>query len=332
MCTARSVTPRRWRRRWAKKAGQQLHEQAEIAAQELSKRSSGARRLSVYAIALDGAKQPCRVVSSNSGQVLLTGIASPGARGARGRAPCSACMLQRLGHSHARAIRAALQPHVLSQWLGVAARQRTDCAGPGALWPQAGHRADVHRACSTRPPTWICAGCRNCSAASCAASTMRRRNIPWPARRKPGQARRCWRCCRPALGLELTDAADEIAFYRPVLPEFLDTTASAQFAPERRLRRRAAAASRRRCGGDADAPRWRCLGGGALLERLSSALAVGRVSGMANSAIKTASDADRGQREERDARAEVIGQPAGGRRAQGAADADAEARPRRATN
>src|SRR3984885_5287574 len=31
--------------------------------------------LSVYALALDGAKQPCRVVSSNSGQVLLTGIA-----------------------------------------------------------------------------------------------------------------------------------------------------------------------------------------------------------------------------------------------------------------
>ncbi len=32
--------------------------------------------LSVYALALDGAKRPCRVVSSNSGQVLLTGIAS----------------------------------------------------------------------------------------------------------------------------------------------------------------------------------------------------------------------------------------------------------------
>src|ERR1700723_2473752 len=32
--------------------------------------------LSVYAIALDGEKKPCRVVSSNSGQVLLTGIAS----------------------------------------------------------------------------------------------------------------------------------------------------------------------------------------------------------------------------------------------------------------
>jgi glycogen debranching enzyme len=33
--------------------------------------------LSVYALALDGDKQPCRVVSSNSGQVLLTGIADP---------------------------------------------------------------------------------------------------------------------------------------------------------------------------------------------------------------------------------------------------------------
>jgi glycogen debranching enzyme len=33
--------------------------------------------LSVYALALDGEKQACRVVSSNSGQVLLTGIAAP---------------------------------------------------------------------------------------------------------------------------------------------------------------------------------------------------------------------------------------------------------------
>ena len=38
--------------------------------------------LSVYALALDGLKRPCRVVSSNSGQVLLTGIAHPHALGA----------------------------------------------------------------------------------------------------------------------------------------------------------------------------------------------------------------------------------------------------------
>jgi glycogen debranching enzyme len=34
--------------------------------------------LSIYALALDGAKRPCRVVSSNAGHALLTGIADPG--------------------------------------------------------------------------------------------------------------------------------------------------------------------------------------------------------------------------------------------------------------
>jgi glycogen debranching enzyme len=33
--------------------------------------------LSIYALALDGAKRPCRVVSSNAGHALLTGIADP---------------------------------------------------------------------------------------------------------------------------------------------------------------------------------------------------------------------------------------------------------------
>lgn len=33
--------------------------------------------ISTYVLALDGAKRPCRVVSSNAGQVLYTGIAEP---------------------------------------------------------------------------------------------------------------------------------------------------------------------------------------------------------------------------------------------------------------
>jgi len=33
--------------------------------------------LATYALALDGGKQPCRVISSNAGQTLLTGIAAP---------------------------------------------------------------------------------------------------------------------------------------------------------------------------------------------------------------------------------------------------------------
>ena len=41
--------------------------------------------LSTYALALDGAKRPCRVIASNAGHALLTGIAAPGARRARRR-------------------------------------------------------------------------------------------------------------------------------------------------------------------------------------------------------------------------------------------------------
>ncbi len=44
--------------------------------------------IETYALALDGAKQPCRVRTSNAGQVLFTGIAAP-ERAAHGRqGPC----------------------------------------------------------------------------------------------------------------------------------------------------------------------------------------------------------------------------------------------------
>ena len=35
--------------------------------------------LGCYALALDGKKQPCRVLSSNAGHALFAGIAAPGA-------------------------------------------------------------------------------------------------------------------------------------------------------------------------------------------------------------------------------------------------------------
>ena len=41
----------------------------------VSKRRSGARDIETYALALDGDKKPCRVRTSNAGQVLFTGIA-----------------------------------------------------------------------------------------------------------------------------------------------------------------------------------------------------------------------------------------------------------------
>ena len=45
-----------------------------------SKRRSGATELGTYALALDGDKQPCRVRTSNAGQVLFTGIVRAGPR------------------------------------------------------------------------------------------------------------------------------------------------------------------------------------------------------------------------------------------------------------
>ena len=99
--------------------------------------------LGTYALALDGKKQPCRVRSSNAGQVLFTGIAQAGA-GARGRRRTAAAeFLFRLGHPHHRQYRSALQSDVVSQRIDLAARQRADRARARALRPQAFGRARV---------------------------------------------------------------------------------------------------------------------------------------------------------------------------------------------
>ena len=57
----------------ARRAGRALCERA-------SRRPSGAKTCSTYALALDGEKRPCAVRSSNAGHCLLTGIADPIAR------------------------------------------------------------------------------------------------------------------------------------------------------------------------------------------------------------------------------------------------------------
>ena len=67
-----------------------------------SRRRSGVRRLGTYALALDGTKQPCRVRTSNAGQVLFTGIARPNAALEVGDGPAAAAFLFRLGHPHRR--------------------------------------------------------------------------------------------------------------------------------------------------------------------------------------------------------------------------------------
>ena len=96
-----------------------------------------------YALALDGNKEPCRVRSSNAGQVLFTGIAKAERAIKVGDGLHAAAILLRVGHSHHCQHRSALQPDVLSQRLDLAARQRADRARFGALRLEALGRARV---------------------------------------------------------------------------------------------------------------------------------------------------------------------------------------------
>jgi glycogen debranching enzyme len=177
--------------------------------------------LSVYALALDGAKQPCRVVSSNTGQVLLTGIA------AADRA--------------LRVARTLLSPASFSGWGIRTVAQSEPRFNPmsyhnGSVWPHdngliaAGFSRYGHKQAASevfgalfdaatymdlrRLPELFCGFVR------------RQRNAPtqYPVACSP----QAWAAATPicllqaTLGLELRDSSNEIAFYRPMLPGFLD--------------------------------------------------------------------------------------------------------------
>ena len=135
------------------------------AARAASKRRSGARISATYALALDGAKRPCRVRSSNAGHLLLCGVPAP-ARAARSRQRSVASASFAAGGCAPWRRRGALQSDVVPQRLGLAARQRADRAGPGALRLSRRERpAHPAGAVRGRACTSICAGCPSCSAA-----------------------------------------------------------------------------------------------------------------------------------------------------------------------
>ena len=70
--------------------------------------------LGMYVLALDGDKKPCRVRTSNAGQVLFTGIASAGARRAHGAHAGVRGIPHRVGQSarSARASRASIRRRI----------------------------------------------------------------------------------------------------------------------------------------------------------------------------------------------------------------------------
>lgn len=177
--------------------------------------------LSVYALALDGAKQPCRVVSSNAGHTLFTGIASP---------------------ERARRIAGTLLSTTMFSGWGVrtvatdAARYNPMSYHNGSVWP---HDNGI-----------ICMGLSRYglkqaavqiySALFDAASYMDLRRLPElycgfvrlqrnaPTQYPVACSPQAWASATPlyllqaVLGLELSDRTGEVAFYRPMLPDFLD--------------------------------------------------------------------------------------------------------------
>jgi len=176
--------------------------------------------LGTYALALDGAKRPCEVRSSNAGQLLFTGIV----REDRARMVAADLMrshfFHRLGHPHRGAGEARYNPmsyHDGSIWPHDNALIALGFARYGLK-----HRSSrCSRACSMPRPIWICGGFRNCSAASGGKSSAARRCTRWPARRRPGRARRP-SLLEAALGLEFDARRGEIRLRNPRLPAFLN--------------------------------------------------------------------------------------------------------------
>ena len=177
--------------------------------------------LSAYAIALDGAKQPCRVVSSNSGQVLLTGIASAERAHRVAQTLLSSSMFSGWGIRTVATSEARYNPmsyHNGSVWphdngliaMGLAryGEKEAACRVFGAMFDAASYM-DLRRL-----PELFC------------GFTRRERNAPtqYPVACSPQAWASATTICllQATLGLELFDGSHEIAFYRPVLPEFLD--------------------------------------------------------------------------------------------------------------
>ncbi|MDP8986310.1 MAG: amylo-alpha-1,6-glucosidase [Pseudomonadota bacterium] len=177
--------------------------------------------LSVYALALDGDKQPCRVVASNTGQVLLTGIAS--AERAR------------------RVTQTLLSPSIFSGWgirtLSLSeARYNPMSYHNGSVWPhdnaliamgmaRYGHKKATSQIFSALFDAAAYMDLRRLPELFC-GFVRRERNAPtqYPVACAPQAWASATTLCllQATLGLELFDGSREVALYRPVLPQFLD--------------------------------------------------------------------------------------------------------------
>jgi glycogen debranching enzyme len=177
--------------------------------------------LSTYALALDGAKRPCRVKSSNAGQVLLTGLVSPE-------------RAQRVSMS-------LLSPFIFSGW-GIRtialseARYNPMSYHNGSVWPhdngliamgmaRYGHKSATGQVFGALFDAATYMDLRRLPELFC-GFMRRKRNAPtqYPVACSP----QAWASAtmlyllQATLGLELLHASREVVFHRPVLPSFID--------------------------------------------------------------------------------------------------------------
>src|SRR5438477_244267 len=176
--------------------------------------------LSTYAIALDGEKRPCRVITSNAGHALLTGIAAPD------RAARVAETLFRVGSFSGWGIRTVAMSAV---------RYNPISYHNGSVWPHdnAMIALGLSRYDFKQPVLRILTGMFN------AASYWEPRRLPELfcgfARRRTGPTMYPVACSPQAwasaavlalvqasLGLQFDPVAREIRFEHPMLPAFLD--------------------------------------------------------------------------------------------------------------
>ena len=155
--------------------------------------------LSTYAMALDGEKRPCRVITSNAGHALLTGIAAPD------RAARVAETLLRVGSFSGWGIRTVAMS---------AARYNPISYHNGSVWPhdnamialglaRYGFKEPVLRILTGLFDAALVLGAAASARAVlrlCAPPHRRRRCIRSPARRRPGRAPPSSRWCRRASG------------------------------------------------------------------------------------------------------------------------------------
>ena len=163
-----------------------------------------------YAFALDGEKKKVLSVASNPGHCLWSGIVPPERAGTCRGAADAAGHVERVGHPHTVGGPSRLQPVFLPERLGLAARQRSHCAGIQALWSMprrrgrsqttyAQSRVLFHAESASGSLCGLASGCgefsRSISGRQCAAGLGCRIGLlaaagdPWPA--AGCAARRC---------------------------------------------------------------------------------------------------------------------------------------------